>query len=127
MWERTAQTLFDHAKRRLDHQIDLALSRAYNCLGRRVPYVFGGKSPDGFDCSGLVTHCFPRVLPDGVEKQAEWLAKWLFHAPDLHLAEPGDLVFFSEAGSIQLSHVGIVDARITVLESNILHSSERLG
>ena len=127
LWERTAGTLLEHATRRLDNQIQLALSRASICLNRNVPYVFGGKTPDGFDCSGLVTHCFPRVLPDGVEKQAERLADWLFDGPDLRLVEPGDLVFFSESSTRQLSHVAIAETRVTDREIRLLHASERLG
>lgn len=127
LWERTAGTLLDHATRRLENQIQLALSRASNCLNRKIPYVFGGKNPDGFDCSGLVTHCFPRVLPDGVEKQAERLSKWLFDGEDIRFVEPGDLVFFSETDMLKLSHVAIVEGRAPSRQMSLLHASERLG
>ena len=126
-WARTAVTLLEHANRRLDNQIQIALSRASTCFERKVPYVYGGKNPEGLDCSGLVTHCFPRVLPDGVERQAERLAGWLFDGSDLRLVEVGDLVFFSESEALQLSHVAITERRISEKQVALLHASERLG
>jgi NlpC/P60 family len=75
-----------------------------------VPYVFGGESPAGFDCSGLVQYAASRV---GVNvprtSEAQWAA--LPHV-DSSNVQPGDLVFFQgapeEAGPP--GHVGIVNS-----------------
>jgi cell wall-associated NlpC family hydrolase len=67
-------------------------------LGTR--YVYGGESPRGFDCSGLVAyvyHHFGITLPHYTGAQFDRgrrIGRWALH--------PGDLVFF--AG---VSHVGI--------------------
>ena len=69
-----------------------------------VPYVWGGASPAGFDCSGFVQYVFAQVginLPRTADVQYELGRKIL--QPDL---QPGDLVFFEtyEPGA---SHNGI--------------------
>jgi peptidoglycan DL-endopeptidase CwlO len=65
-----------------------------------VPYVWGGESPSGFDCSGLVQYVYGRVgvsLPRTSYEQ--YRAGRRVARSELR---PGDLVFFDGAG-----HVGI--------------------
>ena len=65
-----------------------------------VPYVWGGASPSGFDCSGLVMYVYAQV---GVSLPHYTGGQWSYGVPvsrsDL---QPGDLVFFDGLG-----HVGI--------------------
>jgi cell wall-associated NlpC family hydrolase len=65
-----------------------------------VPYVWGGESPAGFDCSGFVAYVYGQV---GVSLPHYTGAQWTMGLPvgrsDL---QPGDLVFFDGLG-----HVGI--------------------
>jgi cell wall-associated NlpC family hydrolase len=90
------------------------VSRGSNAIGRRVvassmqylgvPYVFGGTTPSGFDCSGYVRYVFANAgiyLPRTADAQYE-----CGYAVSTSKLVPGDLVFFStyEAGP---SHVGI--------------------
>ncbi len=68
-----------------------------------VPYVYGGASPSGFDCSGLTMYCYAQVgigLSHGATDQQ--------HASTpvpLSALQPGDLVFFGNASYSH--HVGI--------------------
>jgi hypothetical protein len=77
------------------------VSRAQRYLG--IPYLWGGTSPKGFDCSGLVKRAFEMEgvdLPRDTDRQA-----LTGREIPLEQAEPGDLLFFGEAGTI--SHVAI--------------------
>jgi cell wall-associated NlpC family hydrolase len=73
-----------------------AASIALRYLG--VPYVWGGASPSGFDCSGLVMYVYAQL---GVSLPHYTVAQWNAGSP-ISSPEPGDLVFFNG-----LSHVGI--------------------
>ena len=65
-----------------------------------TPYVWGGASPSGFDCSGLVMYAYAQV---GVSLPHSSYAQWGMGVPvSRDQLEPGDLVFFDGLG-----HVGI--------------------
>ena len=65
-----------------------------------VPYVWGGSSPRGFDCSGLVMYVFAQI---GVSLPHSSYAQFGMGASvSMSQLQPGDLVFFAGA-----SHVGI--------------------
>ena len=78
------------------------VAEAQKYLG--VPYVYGGASPSGFDCSGLVYYVLktlgysPNRTPEAQYAHGTYVSK-----ADLL---PGDIVFFSGNGST-ITHVGI--------------------
>lgn len=80
---------------------DEIVGTAHKYLG--VPYEYGGRSPSGFDCSGLVWYVFREhgiKLPDSSYKQAAVGEKI-----DKNELQPGDLVFFQSDGRV--GHVGL--------------------
>jgi cell wall-associated NlpC family hydrolase len=65
-----------------------------------TPYVYGGASPSGFDCSGFVMYVFGQI---GVSLPHNAAAQYGYGMPvSLDQLQPGDLVFFNGLG-----HVGI--------------------
>ncbi|KLU63722.1 gamma-DL-glutamyl hydrolase precursor [Desulfosporosinus acididurans] len=70
-----------------------------------APYLWGGESPTGFDCSGFVQYVFAQdgiSLPRVSSDQATVGTPVNFNA-----LEPGDLIFFSMNNDGKVDHVGI--------------------
>ncbi len=81
---------------------DAAAALAAKMVGK--PYKYGGASPAGFDCSGLVYYSFRHAgvaLPHNTVKQRS--ATRLIKVAEL---QRGDLLFFDQEGK-KHGHVGI--------------------
>ena len=77
-------------------------------------YAWGGSGPDAFDCSGLTAFAYARAgieLPHTSQGQAA-----MGRPVARDDIRPGDLVFFSTAGS-GASHVGIATGSTTVVSA----------
>lgn len=99
---------------RSDALADAPLSVARGLLG--TPYVWGGMSSDGIDCSGLVHLAF-RAVGTRVPRDAADQAAYAVPVAD---PAPGDLYFFGRPDE-PVSHVGFVT------EAGLLHASESAG
>jgi len=78
-----------------------------------VPYVWGGASPSGFDCSGLTMYCYAQIgigLSHGATDQQR--ASTPVPLTDLR---PGDLIFFGNASFSH--HVAIFVGGTTCIEA----------
>ena len=77
---------------------DLAVADAMRLRG--APYVWGGSTPAGFDCSGFTAYVYAEL---GITLAHSTYAQWDAgtHIPRRDL-QPGDLVFFDGIG-----HVGV--------------------
>jgi cell wall-associated NlpC family hydrolase len=70
-----------------------------------TPYRYGGSSPWGFDCSGLVVYSYAKAGLDGLPHSAA--ALWRLATPiSLDELKEGDLLFFRLSGR-KTSHVAI--------------------
>ncbi len=77
------------------------VNEAAKYLGTR--YVYGGSSPSGFDCSGLVQYaCRKQGISVGRSSRDQFRNGVSVSRDNL---QPGDLVFFGSGGRV--SHVGI--------------------
>jgi peptidoglycan DL-endopeptidase CwlO len=68
-----------------------------------VPYLYGGSSPRGFDCSGFTEYVYG-VLGISLPRTAQQQYNATTHV-SRSSARPGDLVFFFSGGMV--THVGI--------------------
>lgn len=87
-------------------KIDKLVKYALNLQGS--PYLYAGIKPEGFDCSGFVTHVFGRFgleVPHSSAMQAE-----VGKPVQRKEAQPGDLVIFTGTKPTvrEPGHVGIV-------------------
>jgi cell wall-associated NlpC family hydrolase len=71
-----------------------------------VPYVWGGTTPDGFDCSGFTWFIVSNVVDASFPRPNEDQVVSGFEVGQGDLL-PGDLIFFQNTYQWGLSHVGI--------------------
>jgi cell wall-associated NlpC family hydrolase len=81
-----------------------------------APYLWGGRSPFGIDCSGFVQMVYKlkkvKLLRDATQQATQGEIVNL-----LEEAEPGDLAFFdNEEG--QISHVGMLIDRFRIIHAS---------
>lgn len=79
-----------------------AVSLAEQYLG--VPYVWGGSTPDGFDCSGLVQYVYASLGINISRVAEDQFNDGVF--VDRANLQPGDLVFFQDSTGY-IHHVGM--------------------
>lgn len=86
----------------LDSLYSSVISKAMAQQG--VPYVWGGSTPAGFDCSGFIHYIYnqagvsiPRTNTVGYHSRSFYVNN----------PQPGDLVFFNDTYKKGLSHMGI--------------------
>ena len=79
------------------------------------PYLWGGKSPFGIDCSGLtqvILRFFDLNIPRDASQQAEF-----GQAVDFEDLQRGDLAFFSNADG-KVIHVGFLDGNGAIIHAS---------
>ncbi|MCW2931111.1 MAG: hypothetical protein JWM19_2073 [Actinomycetia bacterium] len=82
---------------------------AYATRLEGVPYVYGGTSRAGFDCSGLTQYVYHH-LGKGIERTADDQFQQ-FRRISRAQARPGDLIFFHVSGNpgSYVYHVGVYE------------------
>ncbi len=101
----------------------VVVSTAHALTG--TPYRYGGRSPEGFDCSGLVWYCYrkagivvPVTTDDLRDAGKKVTGRW-----KLSKLEPGDVLFFRvERWLGKPNHVGIY-----VGNGRMVHASTSRG
>lgn len=87
-----------------------------------IPYVYGGKTPKGFDCSGFTSYVYAKkgVKLQGSSRDQATLGKKI----SLKNVKPGDLLFFGNSKGV--SHVGMI-SNVGPELIEIIHSTKSRG
>ena len=107
-----------------------AAAETARLLFEGCPYVWGGVTPWGADCSGLVQTAYRLhglMLPRDAWQQAVQGAD---AGSDLRALRAGDLLFFSDRDDSKITHVGIAMGEGTMVHSAVGRGGfaiERLG
>jgi cell wall-associated NlpC family hydrolase len=98
-----------------DRKSQMIASYAEQFLG--APYVYGGRSPEGFDCSGFASYVYSHFgieIPRAADEQ-------FYYGASVTQLIPGDLVFFTTYTEGP-SHTGIY-----IGDNSFIHSSSSGG
>ncbi len=90
---------------------------AYSYLN--APYLWGGRSPFGIDCSGFTQQVY-RMIGTNIPRDASEQAKCGEALSFIEEAEPGDLAFFDNKEG-HIIHVGII-----LRDNYIIHASGKV-
>jgi gamma-D-glutamyl-L-lysine dipeptidyl-peptidase len=111
-WIQQGDVISDPKPRTIDESI--ALAKRF--LG--LPYLWGGRSSFGFDCSGF-TQMLVRArginMPRDADQQAAWKGMIAVDRKDL---EPGDLLFFGSSKNITHTAMFIGDGQFIQATTN---------
>ncbi|TCJ06289.1 LysM peptidoglycan-binding domain-containing protein [Cytobacillus praedii] len=93
------------------------LSEAFKLIG--TPYLYGGTSVSGFDCSGFIYYAFNKAgkTINRLSSEGYYSRSYYVDTP-----QPGDLVFFENTYKPGISHMGIY-----IGDNQFIHASSSKG
>lgn len=113
------QLAFNGEAKNIGKKMDASYLRSTAMKYRNSPYLWGGKSPFGIDCSGFVQQVY-KICGYRLQRDASQQAMQGKQVDNLDDALEGDLVFFKN-GKEHVSHVGIL-----LDEMKIIHASGKV-
>ena len=116
------EVVVENLSKKFTSRADLLIDKASQYIGIR--YKYGGTTPKGFDCSGLMCTTFEEIdlsLPRTSSGQATYGEKI-----DQSESQKGDLIFFATGRKNRISHVGMI-TEVNDDEIKFIHASTSSG
>ena len=116
------EVMVENLSKKFNSKADLLIDKASQYIGIR--YKYGGTTPKGFDCSGLMCTTFEEIdlsLPRTSSGQATYGEKI-----DQSESQKGDLIFFATGRKNRISHVGMI-TEVKDDEIKFIHASTSSG
>jgi cell wall-associated NlpC family hydrolase len=104
-------------------KIQAILEKAQTLVG--TPYLFGGDTPSGMDCSGFTTETFKAAAIELPRISTE--QSLIGEKVEQQQLKPGDLVFFGTGVPNRVNHVGIVANAESIDNIKFVHASTSKG
>ena len=116
LFEVNEQFAFNGASKNMGHRKGYEYLRQTAKLYMNAPYMWGGKTPFGIDCSGLTQQLF-KLCGYKLNRDANQQFQQGVKVASLKETKPGDLAFFANDKG-KITHVGII-----MDDQKILHAS----
>lgn len=110
------QLAFNGNAKSLNQKRDFSFLRDTAKKYLMAPYLWGGKTPYGIDCSGFTQQMF-KIAGYRLKRDSPQQYKQGKKVESLSKTQPGDLAFFGE-GEDKITHVGMI-----LEDQRIIHSS----
>jgi len=104
---------FSNDKKKKEEAVEIALSLI------NTPYLWGGRSPFGIDCSGFTQLAY-KMIGINLPRDAKDQAKIGLTLSFIDESQSGDLAFFNDEED-RITHVGII-----LKDNNIIHASGKV-
>tara|TARA_B100001057_G_scaffold291437_1_gene291450 strand:+ start:3438 stop:4181 length:744 start_codon:yes stop_codon:yes gene_type:complete len=104
---------FSNDKKKKEGAVEIALSLI------NTPYLWGGRSPFGIDCSGFTQLAY-KMIGINLPRDAKDQAKIGLTLSFIDESQSGDLAFFNDEED-RITHVGII-----LKDNNIIHASGKV-
>ena len=109
------QFAFNGDSKNLGQKRDYDFAKTIALKYLNTPYMWGGKTPYGIDCSGLVQMVF-KIAGYKLKRDTSEQVRQGVIVSDLKGSKPGDIAFFSDDKG-KIAHVGII-----IDNSKIIHA-----
>ncbi|MEL6535162.1 MAG: C40 family peptidase [Bacteroidota bacterium] len=119
LFQMEEQLAFNGDSKSLSQRRDVEFLKQMATRYLGAPYLWGGKSPFGIDCSGFTQMVF-KLTGYNLHRDSYQQAEQGLAVDNFSDIEVGDLVFFTKNG-LKISHVGI-----TFNKNQIIHASGRV-
>lgn len=108
-----------------------ALRNARNIAAKKLPYVWGGNGPNGYDCSGYVQACYEKAgvkINHRATTYTMWAEQYPFKRITKSELRPGDIIMYDTGYTSRVpNHCGIYTGGGLGSADSVIHAGDPVG